>query len=117
LPAYLIVLAIMSLGFGLIISALTTKYRDFSFLVQFGVQLWMYATPIIYSTAERPAKYQKIIMANPVSSIVEGFKYSFTSLGTFNPGALFYSLTVSIVILILGLVIFNRTEKTFMDTV
>jgi lipopolysaccharide transport system permease protein len=117
LPVYLLIIAIMALSFGLIISAITTKYRDFTFLIQFGVQLWMYITPIIYPISQTPEKYHKIIMANPVSSIVEGFKYSFTGEGTFNPGALLYSTIFTIVIFFVGLIIFNRTEKTFMDTV
>ena len=117
LPVYIITLAVMALGFGLIISALTTKYRDFTFLIQFGIQLWMYATPIIYPVSEIPEKYRWIIMANPVSSIVEAFKYGFTGSGTFNIAGILYSLFFSIILFFLGLAIFNRTEKTFMDTV
>jgi lipopolysaccharide transport system permease protein len=117
LPVYLIILALQALGFGLIISALTTKYRDFTFLVQFGIQLWMYATPIIYPMSTLSAKYQKLIMANPVSSIIEGFKYSFMGKGTFSANGLIYSSVFALVLFFIGLTIFNRTEKTFMDTV
>jgi lipopolysaccharide transport system permease protein len=117
LPVYLIILAIMALGFGLIISAMTTKYRDLSFLIQFGIQLWMYVTPVIYPISKIPSKYQYIIIANPVSSIVEGFKYSFTGIGTFSFSGLLYSGVFTCIILFLGIAIFNRTEKTFMDTV
>jgi lipopolysaccharide transport system permease protein len=117
LPIYLILLSLLALGFSLAISALTTKYRDFTFLVTFGVQLWMYATPVIYTIDKIPAKYQKIIMANPTSSIIEGFKYSFTGMGTFDSKGLIYSSVFSVVIFFFGLAIFNRTEKTFMDTV
>jgi lipopolysaccharide transport system permease protein len=117
LPVYLIILALLGLGFGLVVSALTTKYRDFTFLIQFGVQLWMYATPVIYPISKIPEKYKYIILANPISSVVEAFKYSFTGKGFFNSTGLIYSLIFSIVVFVLGVSIFNRTEKTFMDTV
>jgi len=117
LPIYIFTLALMALGFGLIISALTTKYRDFSFLIQFGIQLWMYATPIIYPVSEIPEKYRWVILANPVSSIVEAFKFGFMGSGSFNLPAIIYSIAFSIVLFFIGLAIFNRTEKTFMDTV
>jgi lipopolysaccharide transport system permease protein len=117
LPVYLIILALMALSFGLIISAMTTKYRDLTFLIQFGIQLWMYATPVIYPISQIPAKYQKIIMLNPVSSIVESFKYSFTGSGSFSSKGMIYSGIFSFVLFFISLAIFNRTEKTFMDTV
>jgi lipopolysaccharide transport system permease protein len=117
LPIYIIILATMALGFGLIISAMTTKYRDLTFLIQFGIQLWMYATPVIYPMAQIPSKYRWVIMANPVSSIVESFKYGFTGSGTFNLKSIIYSGIFSIILFFISTIIFNRTEKTFMDTV
>lgn len=117
LPLFVLIIALLSLSFGLIISAMTTKYRDLTFLIQFGIQLWMYVTPVIYPVSEIPAKYRGLVMANPVSSIVEAFKYSFTGLGSFSISSLVYSGIFSIVLLFVGLAIFNRTEKTFMDTV
>ncbi len=117
LPVYILILAILSLGFGLIISAMTTKYRDLTFLIQFGIQLWMYATPVIYPISQIPEKYRWAIMANPVSSIVEAFKYGFTGSGNFYLNGLIYSGIFSIVLFFIGVAIFNRTEKTFMDTV
>lgn len=117
LPLYILILAIMALGFGLIISAVTTKYRDFTFLIQFGVQLWMYATPIIYPITQMPEKYRWIILANPVSAIVEAFRYGFTGSGSFYLNGIIYSSVFSIFLFLIGLTIFNRTEKTFMDTV
>jgi len=117
LPLYILILAVMSLGFGLIISSMTTKYRDFVFLIQFGIQLWMYATPIIYPMSQIPEKYRWIIMINPVSSIVESFKYGFTGSGSFNLNSILYSGTFSIILFFISLAVFNRTEKTFMDTV
>jgi lipopolysaccharide transport system permease protein len=107
----------MALGFGMIISAMTTKYRDLTFLVQFGVQLWMYATPVIYPISQIPEKYRWIIMANPVTPLVVGFKYSFTGSGSFEELYVFYSAVFSVIIFFAGLAVFNRTEKTFMDTV
>ncbi len=117
LPVYILVIALLALGFGLVISAWTTKYRDLTFLIQFGIQLWMYATPVIYSLTKIPVKYKWLIMANPLSSIVEAFKYGFTGNGYFNLAGLLYSGVFSIVIIFIGVIIFNRTERNFIDTV
>lgn len=117
LPVYILILAIMSLGFGLIISAMTTKYRDLTFLIQFGIQLWMYITPIIYPMSKIPEKYRWVIIANPVSSVVEAFKYGFTGSGNFYLTGLIYSGIFAILLFFVGVAIFNRTERTFMDTV
>jgi lipopolysaccharide transport system permease protein len=117
LPLYIIILAFMSLGFGLIISAMTTKYRDLTFLIQFGIQLWMYATPVIYPINQIPGKYRNLIMANPVSPLVEAFKYGYTGSGLFSVPGIIYSALFSVVLFIFGLMVFNRVEKTFMDTV
>jgi len=117
IPFYLFVIAILALGFGLLISALTTKYRDLTFLIQFGIQLWMYATPVIYPISGIPVKFRPFIEANPLSSLVEAFKYGFTGAGTFNSGGLLYSFLFSIILFLTGLVIFNRTERNFIDTV
>ncbi len=116
-PVYILILAVLALGFGLIISAMTTKYRDLTFLIQFGIQLWMYATPVIYPISQIPEKYRWIIMANPVSPIVEAFKYGFTGSGSFNSNGLIYSGLFALILFFAGLAIFNRTERTFMDTV
>jgi lipopolysaccharide transport system permease protein len=117
LPVYIVILAFMGLAFGLIISAMTTKYRDLNFLVQFGVQLWMYATPIIYPLTTLPETYRKIILANPVSPLVEAFRYGFTGSGLFSISGIIYSAIFTIIIFFFGLMIFNRVERTFMDTV
>jgi len=116
-PLLVILMAIMSLGLGLIITALTTKYRDLVFLLTFGVQLLMYATPIIYPMSALPVKYASIIKANPLSAIVETFRYAFTGSGTFNWLYLLYSAVFSIIVLVIGTVVFNKVEKSFMDTV
>lgn len=117
LPVLIIMMAGLGMGLGLIISALTTKYRDLNFLVGFGVQLMMYASPIVYPLSIVSEKYKFFLLLNPVTSIIEAFKYSFLSVGSFSYGYLLYSFTFMIVLLTLGILIFNRVEKSFMDTV
>jgi lipopolysaccharide transport system permease protein len=116
-PVLLFIMAGLGLGFGIIISSLTTKYRDLRFLVQFGVQLLMYATPVIYPVSSIPAQFQPLIQANPMTPVVETFRYAFLGAGTVNALNLFYSLGVMLVVLVIGLLIFNHVESTFMDTV
>ena len=119
LPLFLVLMAGLGLGFGLIFSSLTTKYRDLKFLIQFGVQLLMYATPIIYplSMMEQGSATRFVLELNPISHIIEAFKYAFVGNGSLSAGGLVYSGIFTLVILLFGIVIFNRTEKTFMDTV
>jgi lipopolysaccharide transport system permease protein len=117
LPLLVLLMAGLGLGFGIIFTSLTAKYRDLTFLIQFGVQLLMYATPVIYPLSTIPDKYKPLILANPMTSIVEAFKYAFLGAGTFSWGLLGYSFGFMLVVLFVGIVIFNRTEKTFMDTV
>jgi lipopolysaccharide transport system permease protein len=116
-PVVLLLMAILSLGIGLIITALTTKYRDLVFLVTFGVQLLMYATPVIYPLSAASAKYRTFIICNPLSGLIETFRYGFLGTGQFYPGAFAYSVVASIIIFLLGLVIFNKVEKNFVDTI
>jgi lipopolysaccharide transport system permease protein len=116
-PILLLIMALLSLGLGMILSSLTTKYRDLGMLMGFGMQLFMYATPIIYPLSEVPEKYKFILLANPITSIVETFRYGFLGTGTFNWWYLTYSALASIIILLLGTIIFNKVEKSFMDTV
>jgi lipopolysaccharide transport system permease protein len=116
-PALIVITGFLSLGLGMIISSLTTKYRDLSFLIVFGIQLAMYASPVIYPLSEAPEKYHAYILANPMSAIIEAFRYMFLGAGSFNWIHLSYSFSFTIVIVLIGLVIFNKTEKTFMDTV
>jgi lipopolysaccharide transport system permease protein len=110
-------MAIIGLGAGMLISALTTKYRDLVFLLSFGVQLLMYATPVIYSLTNLPAKYAWLIKANPLSPIIETFRYAFIGSGFFSWFSLAYSSVWAIVLLLLGALVFNKVEKSFMDTV
>jgi lipopolysaccharide transport system permease protein len=116
-PILVLLMGFLGLGFGIIISSLTTKYRDLRFLVSFGVQLLMYASPIVYPLSIVPEKYKILILANPVTSIIETFKYAFLGVGEYSLLHLAYSFTFTIVLMIIGLVIFNRVEKSFMDTV
>ncbi len=116
-PVLVLMMGLLALGLGMIISAMTTKYKDLIFLLTFGIQLLMFATPVIYPLSSLPEKYQWIILANPMSSIVETFRYAFLGSGTFNWVHLGYSAVFAIVILILGTIIFNRVEKSFTDTV
>lgn len=107
----------MGLSFGILISSMTTKYRDLKFLVTFGVQLIMYASPIVYPLSIVPQQYKWIIITNPVTSIIETFKYAFLGVGEFNWFYLAYSLVFTIILFFLGLIIFHKVEKSFMDTV
>jgi lipopolysaccharide transport system permease protein len=116
-PFLVALMGLLSLGFGMIISALTTKYRDMIMLLTFGVQLLMYATPVIYPVSSIAEKYRWIIMANPVSSIVETFRFAFLGSGSFSWGSLLYSTLFTLVILFAGVIIFNKVEKSFTDTV
>jgi lipopolysaccharide transport system permease protein len=117
LPVVLILLAGLSLGIGIIISSLTTKYRDLTFLLAFGIQLLMYATPVIYPLSYITGKNRIFILANPVSSLVEIFRLAVFGDGTFDLYQLLYSTGFTIVSLLVGIMIFNKVEKNFMDTV
>ena len=117
-PLLVVMLAGLGLGFGILISSLTTKYRDFTILFTFIVQLWMYATPIVYPLSmveEGPLR--TLIMANPMTSIIEAFKYATVGQGYFSWFALGYSLLFMSVLLLFSVVIFNKVQRNFMDTV
>jgi lipopolysaccharide transport system permease protein len=116
-PLLILIMAGYALGAGMIFSALTTKYRDLSFLLSFGVQLLMYSTPIIYSVSAVPEKYKSIVLANPLSSIVETFRYAYLGSGYLSLTNLAYSFIIMLVVLASGVVIFNKVEQSFMDTV
>lgn len=116
-PALVFLMAGLGLGFGIIFTSLTTKYRDLNFLIQFGVQLLMYATPVIYPLSAIPEKYKFYIMLNPITYIVEGFRYAFLGVGSWSWGGLLYSTIFTFSTLILGALIFNKVERTVMDTV
>lgn len=117
LPIFMMEIAMLSLGVGIIISSLTTKYRDLAVLVTFGVQLWMYGSAIIFPVSSIPGKWGQLLMLNPVVPIVEAFRYAFTGSGTFSALYLMISMIITLVVLFIGIVMFNKVEKTFMDTV
>ena len=116
-PLLLVQLAALALGFGIIISSMTTKYRDLAVLVGFGVQLWMYATPVVYPASQIGGKLKTLMMLNPVSPIVESFRYAFLGSGSIPWNYLGISVVTTLVVLFAGVVLFSRVEKTFMDTV
>ena len=117
-PLLVIMLAGLALGFGIIISSLTTKYRDLTILFTFVVQLWMYATPIIYPLSTiTNEKIKLCMMINPITSIVETFKYGFLGVGEFSWGMLGYSFGFMVVLLAIGIMMFNKVQRSFMDTV
>lgn len=121
-PVLLLMMALLSLGFGMIISSMTTKYRDLSFLVGFGIQLYMYLTPVVYPTSLvvkklKPHGYENLVYLNPLTSIFEFFKYAYLGSGEFTAFGLIYSSVFSVVIFLFGLVVFNKTERNFIDTV
>ena len=118
IPLVLIHLGVMGLGFGIIISSMTTKYRDLAILVNFGVQLWMYATPIVYPLSTLGnGVMKKILMINPVTMPIEIVRYAVLGRGTIVPEYVLLSLLVTVIVALFGVMVFNRVEKTFMDTV
>jgi lipopolysaccharide transport system permease protein len=117
LPLLVINLALLGLGFGIIFSALTTKYRDLTNFLGFGIQLWMYITPVIYPSSAVPEKYKVLVFLNPVAPLVEACKYGLIGAGEFNQGRILYSVIFTLALLFIGVVLFNRTEQNFMDTV
>lgn len=116
-PVLIFMLAMHGMSWGLIISSMTTKYRDMKFLVQFGIQLFMYATPVIYPLSAAPEKYRDIIALNPLTPIFEAFKYGCLGCGSLDWSGLLYSSLFMLVTLFFAVVVFSRTERNFMDTV
>ena len=116
-PALVAMMAGLGLGFGIIISSLTTRYRDLQYLVSFGVQLLMYGTPVVYPLSTVSGRLRWLILANPMTPIVETFRYAFLGAGTASVWHLLYSAGCMLVVLTIGILIFNRVESTFMDTV
>lgn len=117
LPFLILQMAALGLGLGILVSALTTRYRDLAFVMGFGVQLWMYATPIVYPLSQVPAHLYPIVAANPMTAIVETFRFALLGAGTFSVSSLAISMAETLVILVLGIIVFSRVEKSFMDTV
>ena len=116
-PFYVLLMAFLGLGLGILFSALTTKYRDLSFLLTFGVQLLMYSTPIIYPLSFTSGRIHAALAFNPLTSILENVRYSIYGIGQFDAFGLLYTASFTLVVLILGVLVFNRIEQSFMDTV
>src|SRR6185369_6418221 len=117
LPVLVLLMAALGLGAGIIVSSLTTRYRDLRFLVQFGAQLLMYGTPVIYPLSQLSSQYRWIMLINPMTPIIEIFRYSFLGVGDFSWKLLSISAAVTLLTLAIGVLLFNKVEKTFMDTV
>ena len=117
LPLLVVQMAMLALGSGIIISALTTKYRDLKMLISFGVQLWMYGTPVAYDIRIVPQKLLGMYMLNPMTPIINSFRKAFLGIGVFQPRYYLCGWGVTLVILFVGVILFNQVEKTFMDTV
>jgi lipopolysaccharide transport system permease protein len=117
LPFILFQMAILGLGVGILISSLVTKYRDLTFAMTFVVQLWMYMTPVVYPLSQVPEKFRNIYVMNPMASIVECFRAAFLGASSIEPVHIAISVSVTILIFLAGVLMFNKVEKTFMDTV
>lgn len=116
-PFYIFLLAFHALSWGLIVSSLTSKYRDMKFLIAFGLQLFMYATPIIYPLSAAGEKFRWALELNPLTPIFEAFKYGCLGCGSFSWGGLLYSTVFMLVMLFISVIVFTRVERNFMDTV
>jgi lipopolysaccharide transport system permease protein len=116
-PVLVLLMALLGLGLGMIISSLTTKYRDLAFLIQFAVTLLMYGTTVIYPLSATPQKYKYIVELNPMTSVIEAFRYGFLGQGQFSSWSLGYTAICTFVFVIVGVIIFNRTERNFIDTI
>lgn len=117
LPLLILQMAALGLGFGIIVSAMTTRYRDLVHLVGFGVQLWMFATPVVYPASTVPADWQWLMRLNPMAPVVEMFRHAFLGTGAVSLTAWIGSLLSTALVLVAGVILFSRVEKTFMDTV
>ena len=116
-PLIVLLMAIISMGIGLILSSMTTKYRDLNQLISFVVQLLMYATPVIYPSSSIPPDYAWLVDLNPLVSLFDYMRYAYLGVGNFNMSSLLYPAYFSLVVLIIGVMVFNKVQKTFMDTV
>lgn len=116
-PLIIVLMAVISMGIGLILSSMTTKYKDLNQLIGFGVQLFMYATPVIYPSSSVPSTYQWVVELNPLVGLFDYMRFAYLGVGEFTILDLVYPSLFSIVILAIGVLVFNKTQKTFMDTV
>ena len=117
LPLIMLQMMILGLGTGILVSSMVTKYRDLTFAMTFAVQIWMYITPVVYPLTQVPENYRNLYVLNPMVSIVESFRGAFLGVSSIEPHHILISVVVTISIFILGVILFSRIEKTFMDTV
>lgn len=117
IPVLMIQTAVLGLGVGIIVSSLTTKYRDLVILVSFGLSLWMYLTPVVYPMTQVTGKLKTLILLNPMSAIIQNYKYALLGIGTFEFGYWILSIVITVIVFLLGVLLFNKVEQTFMDTV
>lgn len=117
LPILVLQMAALGLGFGIIVSSMTTRYRDLTQLVGFGVQLWMFATPVVYPSSSVPQQWHWILVVNPMASVIEAFRYAFLGAGSLDLQNWLVSLATTAAVLFVGIILFSRVEKSFMDTV
>ena len=117
LPLVVLHMALMSIGFGLIISAATAKYRDLTFAMSFLVQLWMYLTPVVYPLSEVPDRFKIYILINPMTAVVETFRAAFFNVSSMPLQGLLLSISITFLVFFTGIIVFSRVEKTFMDTI
>lgn len=116
-PALLLQLILLGLGVGMVVSSLTTKYRDLTFVVSFGVNLWMYASPVVYSLNLVPSEYRWLVILNPMTMIIETFRLAFLGQGYFSIESYFISLIISVLLFSFGIILFSRVEKSFIDKI
>ncbi len=117
IPVFVLTTGVLGLSIGIILTSLTTKYRDLTFLIQFGVQLLMYGTPVVYPLSAVPEKYRTLFMLNPLTAIVEGFRFAFFGNSMFDVQLLAVSVLSTVVLFVLGLAVFNYVERDFVDSV
>jgi lipopolysaccharide transport system permease protein len=116
-PIIILLMAVIAMGIGLILSSMTTKYKDLSQLITFGVSLLMYATPVIYPSSSVPESYAWVVNLNPLVALFDYMRYAYLGIGSFSVSSLLYPSIFAVVILALGVLVFNKTQKTFMDTI
>lgn len=116
-PIIILLMAVIAMGIGLILSSMTTKYKDLSQLITFGVSLLMYATPVIYPSSSVPENYAWVVNLNPLVALFDYMRYAYLGIGSFSVSSLLYPSIFAVVILALGVLVFNKTQKTFMDTI
>ncbi len=116
-PFVILLMALISMGIGLILSSMTTKYKDLNQLISFGIQLFMYATPVIYPSSSIPNNYEWVVNVNPLVGLFDYFRFAYLGVGKFSPADFIYPTVFAILILFFGIIVFNKVQRTFMDTV